>query len=78
MSTPPSKPSSLLKEDKDIDTGTTHVEHAKILDEIPVFDDSIEQTKASNAIWLITFTVAMGGFLFGEPDRLLSWIWTEN
>lgn len=29
------------------------------------FDDSIEQTSASTAVWLITFTVAMGGFLFG-------------
>lgn len=30
------------------------------------FDDSIEETKPSWAVWLITFTVAMGGFLFGE------------
>lgn len=29
------------------------------------FDDSIEDTKPSRAVWLITFTVAMGGFLFG-------------
>lgn len=30
------------------------------------FDDSIEETKPSRAVWLITFTVAMGGFLFGK------------
>jgi SP family myo-inositol transporter-like MFS transporter 13 len=29
------------------------------------FDDSIEDTKPSKSVWLITFTVAMGGFLFG-------------
>ena len=29
------------------------------------FDDSIEETRPSKAVWLITFTVAMGGFLFG-------------
>ena len=30
------------------------------------FDDSIEDTKPSRSVWMITFTVAMGGFLFGE------------
>lgn len=28
--------------------------------------DSIEQTKPSSAVWRITATVAMGGFLFGK------------
>ena len=28
-------------------------------------DDSIEYTDATLAVWLITFTVSMGGFLFG-------------
>ncbi len=32
------------------------------------YDDSIEDTAPSRAVWLITFTVAMGGFLFGELD----------
>jgi SP family myo-inositol transporter-like MFS transporter 13 len=39
------------------------------------FDDSIEQTSASKAVWLITFTVSMGGFLFGQclrPDRAVT------
>ena len=30
------------------------------------FDDSIEDTKPSRSVWMITFTVAMGGFLFGK------------
>ena len=34
------------------------------------FDDSIEETTPSRAVWLITFTVAMGGFLFGRSRRL--------
>lgn len=40
-----------------------HVEQSA--HDINQYDDSIEDTKPSNAVWLITFTVAMGGFLFG-------------
>ncbi|KAI9146737.1 NADPH--cytochrome P450 reductase [Paramyrothecium foliicola] len=47
-----------------------HVEHAK--DVAPVFDDSIEDTKPSRAVWLITFTVATGGFLFGYETGVIS------
>ncbi|KAL1861341.1 hypothetical protein VTK73DRAFT_7142 [Phialemonium thermophilum] len=35
-------------------------------------DDSIEQTRPSSAVWLITFTVAMGGFLFGYETGVIS------
>ena len=32
------------------------------------YDDSIEDAPPSRAVWLITFTVAMGGFLFGKQQ----------
>lgn len=38
----------------------------KLDDRIANYDDSIENTKISTAVWLITFTVATGGFLFGQ------------
>lgn len=52
------------KADKlDVLSGSTdHVEQVTDHD----FDDSIEDTEPSRAVWLITFTVAMGGFLFGS------------
>ncbi|KAH7249602.1 hypothetical protein FSOLCH5_015136 [Fusarium solani] len=36
------------------------------------FDDSIEDTKPSRSVWMITFTVAMGGFLFGYDTGVIS------
>lgn len=51
---------------------TAHVETPdetgidKINSAIADYDDSIEKVKPSRAVWLITFTVATGGFLFGE------------
>lgn len=52
------------KEDKlDAFAGSiNHIEQVACHD----FDDSIEETEPSRAVWLITFTVAMGGFLFGS------------
>lgn len=45
---------------------STNVEHLeKSHGTVVEFDDSIEDTKPSKSVWLITFTVAMGGFLFG-------------
>ncbi|VUC32483.1 unnamed protein product [Clonostachys rosea] len=44
----------------------------KFQDEMPDFDDSIEETAPSKAVWLITFTVAMGGFLFGYETGVIS------
>jgi SP family myo-inositol transporter-like MFS transporter 13 len=45
---------------------STNIEHLeKSHGTVVEFDDSIEDTKPSKSVWLITFTVAMGGFLFG-------------
>lgn len=41
-------------------------EHIEELAGLDAYDDSIEDAPPSRAVWLITFTVAMGGFLFGE------------
>lgn len=45
--------------------GSKHIE--KVDSNYSEYDDSIENTPPSRAVWLITFTVAMGGFLFGKP-----------
>lgn len=54
-------------EDGGIEKSTaTNIEHLeKPHGTVVEFDDSIEDTKPSKSVWLITFTVAMGGFLFG-------------
>lgn len=43
-----------------------YVDKVDKIDRIANYDDSIESTKVSTAVWLITFTVATGGFLFGQ------------
>lgn len=43
----------------------SHVDKLDKIDRIANYYDSIESTKVSTAVWLITFTVATGGFLFG-------------
>lgn len=43
----------------------SHIDKLDKIDRIANYDDSIESTKVSTAVWLITFTVATGGFLFG-------------
>lgn len=67
QTTPDSESKALSREasiDKmKLDGTTSHVEQTQPVD----FDDSIEDTEPSRAVWLITFTVAMGGFLFGKP-----------
>lgn len=66
QTTPDSESKALSREaslDKmKLDGTTSHVEQTQHVD----FDDSIEDTEPSRAVWLITFTVAMGGFLFGK------------
>ncbi|KAM6527624.1 hypothetical protein FALCPG4_008678 [Fusarium falciforme] len=55
---------------KSISQKIEHVEESQgtIVD----FDDSIEDTKPSRSVWMITFTVAMGGFLFGYDTGVIS------
>ncbi|KAL3952480.1 hypothetical protein ACCO45_012423 [Purpureocillium lilacinum] len=65
----------------------THADQKDMLDKVNTFngstnhledpnegayDDSIEDTAPSRAVWLITFTVAMGGFLFGYDTGYIS------
>lgn len=53
-------------EDDVKDYGADHVEKLDTTKSMPEdLYNSIEQTKPSNSVWLITATVAMGGFLFG-------------
>lgn len=46
----------------------SHIDKVDKIDRIANYDDSIEKTKVSTAVWLITFTVATGGFLFGQSS----------
>lgn len=66
-------------EDDDVkDYGADHVEKLDTTKSTTEnLSDSIEQTKPSNSVWLITATVAMGGFLFGW--FLLPWncVWNN-
>lgn len=52
--------------DTDYQGEVTYVDKVDKIDRIANYDDSIESTKVSTAVWLITFTVATGGFLFGQ------------
>lgn len=51
--------------DADYQGEVAYVDKVDKIDRIANYDDSIESTKVSTAVWLITFTVATGGFLFG-------------
>ncbi|KAH7353860.1 myo-inositol transporter [Plectosphaerella cucumerina] len=54
-------------------SGLSHVEDSMIPEAaIAAAASGIEDTKPSTAVWLITFTVAMGGFLFGYDTGVIS------
>lgn len=55
-----------VKESGEYEGEVSHVDKLDKIDRIANYDDSIENTKISTAVWLITFTVATGGFLFGQ------------
>lgn len=59
------KHSENVKESGEYEGEVSHVDKLDKIDRIANYDDSIEKTKVSTAVWLITFTVATGGFLFG-------------
>lgn len=46
-----------------------HVEDIKTTGAEAEFDNSIDDTRSSKAVWLIVLTVAMGGFLFGKDPE---------
>ena len=48
-----------------------HVEDVRKGNVEEAFDNSIDDTKPSRAAWMIVFTVAMGGFLFGKDSERL-------
>lgn len=54
-----------VKESGEYEGEVSHVDKLDKIDRIANYDDSIESTKVATAVWLITFTVATGGFLFG-------------
>ena len=63
--------------DKDGKTEKAEVLRVEGIDNAHAVEDvdpahSIEQGKASLTVWLITFTVAMGGFLFGYDTGVIS------
>lgn len=54
-----------VKDLEEYEGEVSHIDKVDKIDRIANYDDSIEKTKVSTAVWLITFTVATGGFLFG-------------
>ena len=55
---------------KNIDA-VSHIENVDEYNSKPrQFDNSIDDTKPSRKVWTIIFTVAMGGFLFGEKGSV--------
>ncbi|KZL66736.1 myo-inositol transporter [Colletotrichum tofieldiae] len=74
--TSPQSESKALSRDASLDKmklggSTSHIEQSD-LNNNRDFDDSIEDTEPSRAVWLIIFTVAMGGFLFGYDTGVIS------
>lgn len=61
-----------VKDFGEYDGEVSHIDKVDKIDRIANYDDSIESTKVSTAVWLITFTVATGGFLSGYDTGVIS------
>ncbi|RYP91142.1 hypothetical protein DL770_002738 [Monosporascus sp. CRB-9-2] len=68
----PSDKKDVILKPPEVADHVSHVEDAKTSAVEGEFDNSIDDTRPSKTVWMIVFTVAMGGFLFGYDTGVIS------
>ncbi|RYO81935.1 hypothetical protein DL764_009689 [Monosporascus ibericus] len=68
----PSDKKDVILKPPEVADHVSHVEDAKSSAVEGEFDNSIDDTRPSKTVWMIVFTVAMGGFLFGYDTGVIS------